>query len=109
MFHAIDMSLAKENIDVCQNQFTSEISVKTPLTLESQPFLFETRHNQLVFGRKALQPYVDGTVKEDFLAKPLPSIYPLSRTISISENNIYRLETLFRKSYVKNERLTCFN
>lgn len=93
----MDLALANQNIDVTQQQFTSEISVKAPLTLDGQPSLFEIRQNQLVFGKKPLQPYVDGEIKAELLSNPLPSIYPLSRSISIHERNIYRREHKFRE------------
>ncbi|KAI9551587.1 hypothetical protein GHT06_021920 [Daphnia sinensis] len=95
MFHTMDLALANQNVDVTQQQFTSEISVKAPLTLDGQPSLFESRQNQLVFGKKPLQPYVDGETKAELLSKPLPSIYPLSRSLSIHERNIYRREHKF--------------
>lgn len=97
IFHAADVSLANQDIDVSQNQFATEITVKASLSLDGQPCLFETRQNNLVFGRKPLQPYVDGERRAQLISKPLPSIYPLSRTVSIFEHNIYRLESKFRE------------
>lgn len=98
MFHTMDLALTNENIDVSQQQFACEITVKAPLTLDGQLSLFQTRQNQLMFAKKPLQPYVNGETKAELLSKPLPSIYPLSRNVSIFESNIYRREHTFRMS-----------
>lgn len=97
MFHTADSTLAGQNIDVTQQQFTSQIMIRAPLTLEGRPSVFEARQNTLVFGKKPLQPYLDGEVKAEQLSKPLPDIYPLNRTISLHGKNIYRMEHKFRE------------
>ena len=97
IFHAADIFLANHDIDMSQNQFVTEIKVKAPLTLDGMSCLFETNQNNLVFARKSLQPYVDDETRVQLLSKPLPSIYPLSRTVSIYKHNIYRLESKFRE------------
>lgn len=97
MFHTADSTLAGQNIDVTQQQFTSQIMIRALLTLEGRPSVFEARQNTLVFGKKPLQPYLDGEVKAEQLSKPLPDIYPLNRTISLHGKNIYRMEHKFRE------------
>jgi len=97
MFHTIDATLVAQNIDVTQQQLTSEITIRAPMTLEGKQSLFETRQNLLVFGKDPLQPYLDGEVKAELLSKPLPDIYPLNRTISLHKHNIYRMESKFRE------------
>lgn len=97
MFHTADSTLAGQNIDVTKQQFTSQIMIRAPLTLEGRPSVFEARQNTLVFGKKPLQPYLDGEVKAEQLSKPLPDIYPLNRTISLHGKNIYRMEHKFRE------------
>ncbi|EFX83442.1 hypothetical protein DAPPUDRAFT_301877 [Daphnia pulex] len=95
MFHTADSTLAGQNIDATQQQFTSQIMIRALLTLEGRPSVFEARQNTLVFGKKPLQPYLDGEVKAEQLSKPLPDIYPLNRTISLHGKNIYRMEHKF--------------
>lgn len=97
MFHTIDATLVAQNIDVTQQQLTSEITIRAPMTLEGKQSLFETRQNLLVFGKDPLQPYLGGEVKAELLSKPLPDIYPLNRTISLHKTNIYRMESKFRE------------
>lgn len=97
MFNTLDVTLARQNIDAPQYHFNSEFTVRAPLTLDGEPVLFESRKNHLIFGRKPLKQYVDEKIKSELVSKPLPSIYPLSRTVSIFGRNIYRMESKFRK------------
>ena len=97
MFHTVDASLVSQNIDVTEQQFTNETMIRAPLILDGKQSIFETRQHRLVFGRKPLQPYLDGKVKTELLSQPLPDIYPLSRVISIHEQNIYRTDHKFRE------------
>lgn len=100
MFHVADLSLTKENLDITRNQLTSEIVIKAPLTMDGRPFQIELEKNLLVFGRKPLQPFIVGENKDKLLSKELPSIYPVSRSLSLRSQNIYRLETKFRELLV---------
>lgn len=97
MFHVADLSLTKESLDVTRNQFTSEVLIKAPLTMDGRPFQIELQKNLLMFGRKPLQPFIVGENKDELLSKELPSIYPVSRSLSLRSQNIYRLETKFRE------------
>lgn len=82
---------------MAQYHFNSEFTTRAPLILDGKPVLFESFQNNVVLGRKPMPPYVDGETKAQLLSKPLPSIYPLNRTISIHGRNIYRLESKFRE------------
>lgn len=97
IFHIVDTTLVKQDVEVAQYHFNSEFTTRAPLILDGKPILFESFQNHVVLGRKPMPPYVDGELKAELLSKPLPSIYPLSRTVSIHGRNIYRLETKFRK------------
>lgn len=95
LFHIADTTLAKKGANILQTQFVNEVKIRTPLKLDKESLLFDLNVSHLLFNKKPLQPYADSEFRTEFLSKPLPSIYPVNPTISIFEQNIYRMEHLF--------------
>lgn len=105
LFHICDSSLAAEGVDVSQAHTTSQIGIQAPLTVDGDPLLFSLQVGRLGFNRKRLQPYADGATKAELLSRPLPSIYPLGRLLSIHQTNVYRMEHRFRQYFIGNKRI----
>lgn len=101
LFHICDTQLVSEGVDVTQTQLTSELSIKAPLEVDGGSIMFDLRPSMLAFNRKKLAPYADEAGRKEILARPLPSIYPLNRLLSVFETNIYRLEHTFRTSFAR--------
>ena len=98
LFYICDTTLASQGeLNMTKTEFSTEVIVKAPLTIDGQPILFDLKSPQLLFCRKGLEPYVNEASKTLLLSQPLPNLYPLARTIHIHKKNIYRSEHKFRK------------
>jgi len=107
LFHIADTTLAKTDVDVTQTQFVNEVKIRTHLRLNKEPLLFNLDVSHLLFNKNRLQPYTDSGLRNELLSKPPPSIYPVNPTVSIFEQNIYRMEHLFRKK-ISQYFVTCW-
>ena len=97
LFQICDIQLASEGVNVAQLQIMPGASTQTPLKVDGGSLMFTLRPNLLGFGRNKLAPYFDETSRQELLAVPLPSIYPISRLLSAFETNVYRYEHKFRQ------------
>lgn len=96
LFYICDTTLASQGeLNMTKTEFSTEVIVKAPLTIDGQPILFDLKSPQLLFCRKGLEPYVNEASKTQLLSQPLPNLYPLARTIHIHKKNIYRSEHKF--------------
>lgn len=97
LFYICDTTMSTQGVDVTRSQFNTEVLTKAPMLIDGEPILFDIKTPQMLFSRKGLEPYVDETTKAQLISQPLPSIYPMARTIFVHKKNIYRFEHKFRK------------